>query len=96
MEIRIKTLKFDASEKLLAFVEKKVSRIEKFFDSAAQVPEVSLENTKDGKKAKLKVHIPGDDLIIDRSADTFENAITECVDAMKEKLTRSKEKAYEK
>ena len=96
MEIRIKTLKFDASEKLLAFVEKKVSRIEKFFDSAAQVAEVSLENTKDGKKAKLKVHIPGDDLIIDRSADTFENTITECVDAMKEKLTRSKEKAYEK
>ena len=96
MEIRIKTLKFDASEKLLAFVEKKVARIEKFFDSAAQVAEVSLENTKDSKKAKLKVHIPGDDLIIDRSADTFENAITECVDAMKEKLTRSKEKAYEK
>ena len=96
MEIRIKTLKFDASEKLLAFVEKKVARIEKFFDSAAQVAEGSLENTKDGKKAKLKVHIPGDDLIIERSADTFENAITECVDAMKEKLTRSKEKAYEK
>ena len=96
MEIRIKTLKFDASEKLLAFVEKKVARIEKFFDSAAQVAEVSLENTKDGKKAKLKVHIPGDDLIIERSADTVENAITECVDAMKEKLTRSKEKAYEK
>lgn len=96
MEIRIQSLKFDASERLIAFVEKKVSRIEKFFDGATQVAEVSLENTKDGKKAKLKVHVPGEDLIIDRSADTFENAITECVDAMKEKLTRSKEKRSEK
>lgn len=50
MEIRIKSLKFDASEKLLAFVEKKVQRIEKFFDDATQVAEVSLENAKEGKK----------------------------------------------
>ena len=45
MEIRIKALKFEASEKLLAFVEKKVARIEKFFDSATQVAEVSQETT---------------------------------------------------
>ena len=52
--------------------------------------------TKDGKRAKIQIRIPGDSLIIDRVADTFENAITECVDAMKEKLTRAKEKKYEK
>lgn len=95
MEIRIKSLKFDASDKLIAFVEKKVARIEKFFDGAVQEAEVSLENSKDGKKAKIKVPIPGDVLIIERAADTFENAITECVDAMKEKMTRSKEKRAE-
>ncbi len=96
MEIRIKSLKFDASEKLTAFVEKKVKRIEKFFDNATQVAEVSLENAKEGKIAKLKVHIPGDDLVIECVSDTFENAITACVDAMKEKLTRAKEKAQER
>lgn len=96
MEIRIKTLKFDATDKLVAFVEKKVSRIEKFFDSGAQVAEVTLENIKEGKKARLHVHVPGDDLVIERTADTFENAITGCVDAMKEKLTRAKEKSFEK
>lgn len=96
MEIRIKTLKFDATDKLVAFVEKKVSRIEKFFDSGAQVAEVTLENVKEGKKARLHVHVPGDDLVIERAADTFENAITGCVDAMKEKLTRAKEKSFEK
>lgn len=95
MEIKLKALKFDAGEKLAAFVEKKVSRLEKFFESAVQEVEVSLEDLKEGKKAKIQIHVPGDELIIERVADTFENAITECVDAMKEKLTRAKEKKYD-
>ena len=96
MEIKLKSLKFDAGEKLTAFVEKKVSRLSKFFDSVADEAEVSLEDTKDGKKARIQIRIPGDTLIIERVADTFENAVTGCVDAMKEKLTRTKEKKYEK
>lgn len=96
MDIKIKTLKFDAGEKLTAFVEKKVARLEKFFEGASDAAEVTLENLKEGKKAKIKIHIPGEELLIERTADTFENAITGCVDAMKEKLTRAKEKATEK
>lgn len=96
MEIKLKTLKFDAGERLTAFVEKKVARLEKFFGGADESAEVILEDTVDGKKAKIQIRVPGDLLIIERSADTFENAITESVDAMKEKLTRAKEKKYEK
>ena len=96
MEIKIKALKFDAGEKLVAFVEKKVARLSKFFDGVAQEAEVSLEDIKEGKKAKIQINIPGDTISMERVADTFENAITECVDAMKEKLTRAKEKKYEK
>jgi putative sigma-54 modulation protein len=95
MEIKLKALKFDAGEKLTAFVEKKVARLAKFVDGVAEEAEVSLEDIKEGKKARIQIRIPGDNLIIERVADTFENAITECVDAMKEKLTRTKEKRYE-
>ena len=95
MDIKINAHKFDAGEKLNAFIEKKVARVEKFFAGAVNAAEVSLDDVKEGKKAKLQIHIPGEDLVIERTADTFENAITECVDAMKEKLTRTKEKRYE-
>ena len=37
MEIRIKSLKFDADAKLIAYVEKKVSKLEKFFDGLETV-----------------------------------------------------------
>jgi len=97
MEIKLKTLKFDASEELTAFVEKKVSRLEKFFLPGVEPEtEATLEEVKEGKKAKLHIHLPGDDLIIEKIADTFENAITGAVDAMKEKLTRVKEKVFDK
>lgn len=91
MEIRIKSLKFDAGEKLCAFVEKKVARLSKFFAGAEPVAEVTLILEKEGKVAKLHAA----DQIVERCSDTFENAITACVDAMKENLTRAKEKKYE-
>ena len=96
MEIKLKAMKFDVDTRLVAFVEKKVSRLEKFFEPEAQKAEVQLDDVKEGKKAKIQIHVPGDELIIERVADTFENAITECVDAMKEKLTRAKEKKFDR
>ena len=92
MEITIKSLKFDADKKLIAFVEKKVARLSKFFAGAEAGAEVTLTLETDGKGAKIHIPEIGGGLVIERTADTFENAVTACVDAMKEKLTREKEK----
>ena len=96
MEIKIKALKFEAGEQLTAFVEKKVSRLSRFCEDLAEEIEVALEDhLKQGKLAKIQIRVPGEALIIEREADTFENAVTEAVDAMKEKLTRVKDKKFE-
>jgi len=97
MEIRIKSLKFDADAKLIAYVEKKVSKLEKFFDGLETVDvTLSLLSEPDNKNVKLQAHIPGDELVIERSAKTFEEAVTEAVDLMKEKVVRTKEKKFDK
>lgn len=96
MEIKIKSLKFDADQKLVAFVEKKVSKLEKFYDGVETVDVIlSLLPDPDNKNAKIQIHVPGQDLVIEKNAKTFEDAVTECADAMKEKLTRFKEKLYQ-
>ena len=96
MEIKIKSLKFDADQKLVAFVEKKVSKLEKFYDSLETVDVImSLLQEPDNKQVKIQLHVPGQDLVIERQAKTFEDAVTEAADAMKEKFTRFKEKLYE-
>ncbi|MDD5951019.1 MAG: HPF/RaiA family ribosome-associated protein [Bacteroidales bacterium] len=93
MDIKIKSLKFDADQKLIAFVEKKVSKLEKFFDGLETVEVVlSLLQEPDNKKVKIMTHVPGQELVIERNAKTFEDAVTEAADAMKEKITRFKEK----
>ena len=96
MEIKIKSLKFDADQKLVAFVEKKVSKLEKFYDGVETVDVIlSLLPDPENKSAKIQIHVPGQDLVIEKNAKTFEDAVTECADAMKEKLTRFKEKLYQ-
>lgn len=96
MEILIKSLKFDADQKLVAFVEKKVSRLGKFYEGLDKVEVVmSLSPEHENKAVKIMTHVPGQELIIERNARTFEDAATEAADAMKEKLTRYKEKLSE-
>ena len=96
MEIKIKSLKFDADQKLLDYVEKKVKKLERFNDGIVNVDvNLTLLQEPDNKNVKLQVHVPGEEMIIERNAKSFEEAITESVDAMKEKLTRAKEKRYE-
>ena len=96
MEIKIKSLKFDADQKLLDYVEKKVKKLERFNDGIVNVDvNLTLLQEPDNKNVKLHVHVRGEEMIIERNAKTFEEAVTESVDAMKEKLTRAKEKRYE-
>ena len=93
MEIRVKSLKFDADQKLLDYVEKKVSKLSRFSDHLDDVEvTLSLLNEPDNKEVKIQTRVYGQDLLIERSASTFEDAVSEVVDLMKEKIVRTKEK----
>ena len=95
--INVKSLKFNADEKLLDFIEKKVGKAEKFFDNMGDIDvTLSLLPDAENKSVKLKTHIPGEELVIERQAHTFEEAVTEAADALKEKIVRAKEKKFAK
>ena len=93
MKINIKSLKFDADGKLLSYVEKKVIKLEKFFDNVSDADvTLALLNEPLNKQARIQLRVPGQDLVVERNASTFEDAVTQCVDAMKERIVRNKEK----
>ncbi len=95
--INVKSLKFDADQKLLDYVEKKVEKVEKFFDNLGDIDvTLSLSPDPDNKNVRLQTRFPGEDLVIERHARTFEEAVTEAVDAMKERIVRLKEKRFDK
>jgi putative sigma-54 modulation protein len=93
MEIRVQSIKFNADQKLLDFVEKKFSRLEKFYDAVTSVDvALSLLPDHENKSVKVQVSIPGSTIVVEKNAKTFEDAVVDCADILKEKLVKEKEK----
>ena len=93
MEIRVQSIKFNADQKLLDFVEKKFSRIEKVYDAITGVDvALSLLPDQENKNVKVLVSVPGSTIVVEKNAKTFEDAVVDCADILKEKLVKEKEK----
>lgn len=95
MEIKVQSIKFDADQKLLEFIDKKLGKIDKFYEDIVRC-EVSLSLVPDvnNKKVLARVLIPGSEIVVEKNADTFEDAIVEIAGILKEKLVAVKEKRY--
>lgn len=95
MKINIQAIKFDATERLVAYAEKKVGKLEKFFDEALQI-DVNLKIVKPesalNKEAEITLFGPGVKLFASKVEDTFEQAIDECVSAIEKQVEKLKEK----
>ena len=96
MEIRVQSIKFNADQNLLDFVEKKFSRLEKFYDAVTSVDvALSLLPEHENKNVKVQVSIPGSTIVVEKNAKTFEDAVVDCADILKEKLVKVKERRAE-
>ena len=95
MEIKIQSIHFDATEKLEAFVEKKIAKLEKSYEEISKV-EVQLKVVKPAaatnKETRITVTVPGTSLFAEKVCDTFEESVDQCVDALKIQLGKYKEK----
>ena len=96
MEVRINAIHFDISEKLVAFVNKKIDKITRRFEAINDV-DVTLTLVKPetamNKEAGIKLHIPGSaDLFASKTADTFEEAVDLALDALEPQLEKIKAK----
>lgn len=96
MEVNIKSIHFDATEKLQTFIEKKVAKLEKSFEDIKKV-EVQLKVVKPAaalnKETSVTVTVPnGNPIYVAKTCDTFEEGIDLCVDSLREQLTKFKEK----
>jgi putative sigma-54 modulation protein len=95
MEVKIQSIHFDATDKLQDFIEKKVQKLEKTFEEI-QTAEVQLKVVKPAtalnKEISLTVSVPGNKLFVEKTCDTFEESIDQCVDSMRVSLQKYKEK----
>lgn len=95
MDVKIQSVKFDAARQLLEFVEKKMSRLERFADRPTGV-DVTLRLDKDSEKgnkvASVALHVPGGDIVTEQRAKTFEEAVDAALDTIKRQIEKRKDK----
>ena len=95
MDIRIQAVHFNPTDELLAVVEKKVQKLNQFYDRITTA-EVTLKAERDehkaGKTAEIELHIPGNTLFAANQADKFEAAAELSVEAIRKQLIKHKEK----
>lgn len=96
MEITINAIHFDATEKLQDFIEKKVQKLQKSYEDIKKV-EVKLTVVKPAtalnKQVALSANVAGTTVFVEKTCDTFEEAVDLALDAMKVKMTKIKEKS---
>ena len=94
MNIRIQAIHFDATDQLEAFIQKKVAKLEQYFDGIISA-EVSLKVVKPesakNKEAAIRLIIKNGDCFAEMVNDTFEESIDECVEALEKQLVKLKE-----
>lgn len=95
MELRIQSVNFDASEQLKAFAQKKVNKLAKYTDGIIQsemIMKVIKPDAPNNKEVSVKLNIKNAESFASKTAESFEEAIDLCVEALEKQVIRAKEK----
>lgn len=95
MKVNVQAVNFNVDRKLVDFLNIRLEKLQQFYDKIVGI-DVSLrtENTsdKENKSVDIIVRIPGDDLVVKKTAKTFEEAADMGADALERLLVKHKEK----
>ena len=94
MKIKVQSIHFDADQKLVTYVQKKMDKLETFYDRTVD-GEVFLRLNNEGtdnKTVEIKLNVPGTQLFAKEQARTFEAATDEATEALRNQLTKFKTK----
>lgn len=95
MKVNVQSVNFNADQKLINFIQEKLDKLETYFDKIIYA-DVYLKTLTTGgpenKITEILLSIPGDDLMVKRTAKTFEEGIDVGASALRRQLQKRKEK----
>ncbi len=98
MEIRLQSIYFDADVKLVEFIEKKLNKLETFYDQIISADVMlKLENNGQVKDKifEVKLNVPGNTILSKETCKTFEEAVDLGTEALRRQIVKFKEKTKE-
>lgn len=96
MKLQMHSIRFDADQKLTDLIQKKVDKLETFYDRMID-GEVFLrldkdQNNRENKIIEIKLNIPKMQLFAKERAKSFEVAVDAAVESLRRQLKKHKEK----
>ena len=95
MNVKIHSIRFDADQKLLDFIQGKVNKLNQYFDNiigAEVFLRVTNSQNAENKVVEIKLEIPGTDMFAKKQAKSFEEATDEGLAALRKQIVKYKEK----
>lgn len=95
MKLQMHTVHFTADTKLIDFVQRKVDKLETFYDRFIDGEvffKVDKAETNNNKIIEIKLNIPGKELFAKEQSDSFEAAADTAVEALRRQVKKHKEK----
>lgn len=99
MNIIVQSIRFDADKKLIQFIQKKVNKLDQFFDQIIDSEcYLKLENVEDeaNKVTEFKLNIPGGQLFAKAHAKSFEEATDIAIESLRRQINKHKTKTRTK
>ncbi|ATA68921.1 ribosomal subunit interface protein [Capnocytophaga cynodegmi] len=95
MKVYVHPVGFTVDQKLVDFIQKKMDKLDHFYDKIIEADvHLKLENTssKENKIVEIKVHVPGESLVVKKQFKTFEEGIDSSITPLERMLLKHKEK----
>ena len=93
MKITVQSIHFSADKNLLAFIQKKVDKLDTFFDNIINGEVyLKLENVEHeaNKIAEIKLHLPGNTMFAKEQCKTFEEATDLAIESLRKQIAKHK------
>ena len=100
MDIKMHSIRFNADEKLLSFIDTKVKKLPTVYDDIMGA-EIFLRldkdtSNRDNKLVEIKLDVKGSSVFAKKQCKTFEEATDLSIDALRKQLVKRKEKIRKK
>ncbi|BFG69323.1 hypothetical protein KACHI17_02040 [Sediminibacterium sp. KACHI17] len=96
MNVNIQTVHFDADDKLVEYVSRKLQKLNTFHDRILKVDVfLKLDNvvhTIKDKIVEIRVHVPRHDFFVKASSKSFEESFDSAMESIVSQIKRKKEK----
>ena len=95
MKVNTQSVNFNADQKLIDFIQKRMDKLEMYYDKVIKSDVfLKVENTsgKENKIFEANVHVPGDSFVVKKQCKTFEEGTDMAVASLQRQLKKRKEK----